>query len=84
MEKQYSTYYLPEKYKQHYFIVICNFEITVLKAQSYGLPPRSSNDGLNSVKKFYLQLTGKKLIATFSLLLFGEAKTWAVLPRPCG
>ena len=34
MEKQYSTHYLPEKYKQHQFIDIYNFEITVLNTQS--------------------------------------------------
>ena len=34
MEKQYSTHYLPEKYREHYFIDIYNFEITVLKTQS--------------------------------------------------
>ena len=34
MEKQYSTHYLPEKYKQHLFIDIYNFEITVLNTQS--------------------------------------------------
>ena len=34
MEKQYSTHYLPEKYRQHQFIDIYNFEITVLKTQS--------------------------------------------------
>ena len=28
MEKQYSTHYLPEKYKQHLFIDIYNFEIS--------------------------------------------------------
>ena len=33
MEKQYSTHYLPEKYKQRYLIDIYNFEITVLKTQ---------------------------------------------------
>ena len=32
MEKQYSTH--PEKYKQHWFIDIYNFEITVSKTQS--------------------------------------------------
>ena len=31
MEKQYLTHYLPEKYKQHWFIDIYNFEITVLQ-----------------------------------------------------
>ena len=34
MEKQYSTHYLTEKYKQHSFIDIYNFELTVLKTQS--------------------------------------------------
>ena len=34
MEKQYLTHYLPEKYKQHWFIDIYNFEITVSKTQS--------------------------------------------------
>ena len=34
--KQYSTYYLPENYKYHSFIVIFNFEITVLKTQKSG------------------------------------------------
>ena len=29
--KQYSTHFLPEKYKQHQFIDIYNFEITILK-----------------------------------------------------
>ena len=28
MEKQYSTHYLSEKYKQHQFIDIYNFEIS--------------------------------------------------------
>ena len=31
MKKQYSTQYLPEKYKQRYLIDIYNFEIKVLK-----------------------------------------------------
>ena len=31
MEKQYSTHFLSEKYKQHWFIDIYNFEITILK-----------------------------------------------------
>ena len=34
MENQYSTHYLPEKYKQHLFTDIYNFEITVLNTQS--------------------------------------------------
>ena len=29
MEKQYSTNFLPENYKQHQFIDIYNFEITI-------------------------------------------------------
>ena len=31
MEKQYSTHFLSEKYKQHWFIDLYNFEITILK-----------------------------------------------------
>ena len=31
MEKQYSTHFLSEKYKQHWLIDIYNFEITILK-----------------------------------------------------
>ena len=34
MEKQYATHYLPERYKQHQFIDIYNFEITILERQS--------------------------------------------------
>ena len=45
MEKQYSTHYLSEKYKQHYFIHIYHFEITVLNTQSTAQLQKSQSKG---------------------------------------
>ena len=59
MEKQYSTHYLPEKYKQHQFIDIYNFEITVLKilkTQSTAL--RQKSQGNRDVRLFSTRARG--------------------------
>ena len=45
MEKQYSTHYLPEKYEQHQFIDIYNFEIIVSKTQSTEQRQKSQGNG---------------------------------------
>ena len=51
MEKQYSTHYLTEKYKQHQFVDIYNFEITVSKTQS---TPQRQNRRVTEMFDFFL------------------------------